>query len=108
MNILTIESVLTAEAEVQDLDELANRIDSMHDALTVDPTVLSVDIVTTGGSSIEFLLRAASLEEESLDDAKSRVEHLIHQAFEAAHINISSSSLEGEAQGAVVKEFALV
>lgn len=108
MNILTIESILTADTEVVDVEELATRIDIMHDALTADETVLSADIITTGGSKIHFLLMVSGLEGEDEPSAHARVDALVKHAFDMASIETTQSALTGAAQGAVVKEFALV
>lgn len=109
MNILTIESVLTSEGHAPDVSTLGDRVDAMHDVLTSDPTVLSADIVTVGGSEIHFLISITSVDDEDQGDTEARVDQLLGEAFSAAGMEISSTvEHEGASNQAVVKEFALV
>lgn len=105
MNVLTVESVLTAEAEAPTAEELSTRIDAMHDVLTADPSVLSADIITTDGEKIHFLLSIVGSDSEDEDDLSQRADAMIMEAFKAAEIATSEAVIAG---GVRVKEFALV
>ena len=107
MNILTIESMLQSDGHVGDLEKLGDRIDSMHDTLTADSTVVSADIVADGGDTIHFLVSILSVDGENQDDTEARLDGLLNAAFSAAHIEVTTAG-KGALDEAPVKEFALV
>lgn len=108
MNILAINTTLTAETEVADLNELAARLDVVHENLTANSAIKSADLVADGGHAIHALVSFFAEEGEAPEDTAARGDKIMNEAFLLGKITTNEGPA---AQSSIVvqqREFALV
>lgn len=91
MSILAITTTLTAETDVTDLNELAERLDAVHDSLTGNASVMSADLVTDGGHAIHAFVNFISEAGEQPEDTAARGEAIMQEAFKIGKIATKDS-----------------